>query len=106
VLVATEVESEIRRIEQTIRWSAAKADALPSWEGWPSLTDPTISRLLVVRWTRTTRQIAREFGRQLGIAYPAHPDAAIAALTGRSPWPGPALIWCRLERSGYSLVSG
>ena len=106
VLVATEIESDIRRIEQTIRWSGAKADALPSWDGWPSLADPTISRLLIVRWTRTTRQIARDFRRQLGVAYPAHPDDAIAALTGRSPWPGPALIWCRLERSGYGLVPG
>jgi transcriptional regulator with XRE-family HTH domain len=106
VIVATEIESEINRLEQQIRWSVANAEALPSWPGWPSLREPTISRLLVVRWTRQTRAIAAEFPRQLAAAFPASPDDALDALTGSSRWPGPALIWARMEVAGVRLVAG
>jgi transcriptional regulator with XRE-family HTH domain len=34
VVVAAEIQSDLRRIEQQIRWFEAKANALPSWEGW------------------------------------------------------------------------
>jgi transcriptional regulator with XRE-family HTH domain len=55
VLVATEIQGALPRLEQLIRWSAAKAESLPSWDGWGRLGDePTISRLLVVRRTRAT----------------------------------------------------
>ena len=104
VLVATEIESEINRLEQQVRWSGEKADSLPSWAGWASLGEPTVSRLLVVRWTRATREVARTFPRQLAAAYPAHPADAIAALTGGVPWPGPALVWARLDRGRVRLV--
>jgi transcriptional regulator with XRE-family HTH domain len=106
VAVATEIESELRRLEQQVRWASAKAEALPSWPGWPSLAAPAISRLLIVRWTRSTRQIVRSFPRQLAIAYPASPEAALAALQGGAPWPGPALLWARIEPAGIRLVAG
>jgi transcriptional regulator with XRE-family HTH domain len=104
LLIATEIESEINRLEQQVRWSGEKAESLPSWTGWSALDDPTISRLLMVRWTRATRQVAREFPRQLAAAYPAHPADAIAALAGTSPWPGPALLWVRLDHGNLRLV--
>ena len=104
VLVATEIESEINRLEQQVRWSGDKADSLPSWSGWTSLDNPAISRLLVVRWTRATREVARAFPRQISAAYPAHPADAIAALTGSAPWPGPALVWVRLEHGQVRLI--
>ncbi|MEO7231046.1 MAG: helix-turn-helix transcriptional regulator [Candidatus Limnocylindrales bacterium] len=92
--VATEVQSELRRLEQLIRWSGEKAASLGSWEGWPRLGDaPSVSQLLIVRYTRTTREIARDFRRTLNAAYPAHPDDALAALMGTDPWPGSALLW-------------
>lgn len=94
VLVATEIQSEIRRLEQLIRWAGEKAASLPSWEGWAQLGEaPTVSQLLMVRDTRTTRAVAREFRRTLDAAFPAHPDDALAALAGQDPWPGPALLW-------------
>jgi transcriptional regulator with XRE-family HTH domain len=97
-VVATEIQSELRRLEQLIRWSAEKADSLPSWERWVHLGErATTSRLLIVRSTRTTRAVARDFAAQLLAAYPAHPQDAIAALNGTAAWPGPALIWARLE---------
>jgi len=107
VVVATEIQSTLHRIEQLIRWSSEKADSLPSWDRWPAEPiAPAISRLLIVRWTRSTRDAAREAARQLRIAYPAHPDDALAALAGLEPWPGPALIWARAIGGEIRFVGG
>jgi transcriptional regulator with XRE-family HTH domain len=96
--IASELESALRRLEQLIRWHAAKAESLPSWEGWGELgPDTRTSRLLVVRRTRATRRLASEFARQLRVAYPAHPDDALESLTGTAPWPGAALAWMAVE---------
>ncbi len=98
VFLASELQSELRRLEQLVRWSTEKAASLPSWDGWPHLGDePAISRLLVVRRTRATRDVAITFERQLRVAYPAHPADALAALTGTAPWPGPSLLWVVLD---------
>ena len=98
VVIATEIESLLRRIEQLVRWHAAKADALPSWDGWATLgMEPRLERLLVVRRTRGNREVVSEHSRQLRAAYPAHPDDALAALTGSAPWPGPTLLWVVLD---------
>ena len=106
-LLASELQSELRRLEQMVRWHAAKADALPSWDRFAHLGDtPTISRLLVVRRTRATRAVATEFARQLRVAYPAHPDDAIEALTGTAAWPGPAMVWMAIDARGARLVGG
>ncbi|MHB8958883.1 MAG: helix-turn-helix domain-containing protein [Candidatus Limnocylindrales bacterium] len=107
VIVATEIQSELHRIEQLVRWSAEKAASLPSWEGWDRLGRPSVSQLLVVRRTRATRTTAADFAQQLRVAYPAHPDDAIAALTTVSaPWPGPALVWVEVTASGARLLPG
>ena len=106
-LIASELQSELRRLEQLVRWHAAKADALPSWDGFTHLGDaPEISRLLIVRRTRATRAIANEFQRQLRVAYPAHPDDALAALTGTAPWPGHALVWIAVDPRGTRFIGG
>jgi transcriptional regulator with XRE-family HTH domain len=107
MLVASELQSELRRLEQLVRWHAAKADSLPSWDGFAQLgEEPSISRLLIVRRTRATRAVAAEYGRQLRIAYPAHPDDALAALTGTAAWPGDALVWMAVEPGRARLVAG
>ena len=73
--VASELQSELRRLEQLVRWAAEKAASLPSWDGWTRLQPaPAISQLLVVRRTRATRAVAADFARQLRLAFPAHPD--------------------------------
>ena len=103
--VASEIQSEIRRLEQLVRWSGAKAASLPSWEGWLHLGDePRIDQLLIVRRTRATREVAAAHDRQLRIAYPAHPDDALASLTGTVPYPGPALVWAVVENGVARLV--
>ena len=97
-LVATELESGFRRLEQLIRWSAEKAASLPSsdpWTAWSRDALPAVSRLLVVRRTRANRETAVAARRQLRQAYPADPRDALEALTGTAAWPGPALIWAR-----------
>ena len=106
MFLATELQSELRRLEQLVRWSAEKAASLASWDGWPHLDpEPAISRLLVVRRTRATREIASAFERQLRVAYPAHPDDALAALTGTAPWPGPSLLWVVLDGKRSRMVA-
>lgn len=105
-VIATEIQSDLRRLEQLLRWFQDKVAALPSWEGWPrirSTSEP--SRLLIVRSTRATRTIGREFARQLASSYPAHPADAIAALGGSAPWPGPALVWAEIEPTRVRFIS-
>ena len=77
LLVATELESELHRIEQLIRWSAEKADAVEAG-----------SRLLVVRWTRANRTAVEAARRLLREAYPADPRDALESLTREAAWPG------------------
>lgn len=65
-VVATEIQSTVARIEQLVRWSSEKASSLPSWEGHAQLGPvSTTSSLLVIRATRATRAIGRDFARQL-----------------------------------------
>ncbi len=107
-LLAAELQSELRRLEQLIRWHAEKAASLPSWEGWSQLgAAPDVSQILLVQRTRATRAVATAFARQLRAAYPAHPDDALAALTTpRSPWPGPALLWAEVTGSKARVLGG
>lgn len=117
--VATEIESNIRRIEQQVRWGRMKAESLPSWNGWSTEANPPraatrderadpgpqISQLLIVRQTRATRDVAREFAGQLNLAFPAHPADALAALGGTAPWPGSALVWAQIDAKGVRLLA-
>lgn len=108
VFVATEIQSELRRLEQLLRWAEAKAAALPSWDGWLHLgPEPTISRLLIVRETRTNRATAEEFRHLIRTAYPAAGRDALEALRATDSWPGAAILWAARDRSGpgpYRLV--
>lgn len=100
VFVATEIQSELRRLEQLIRWSEAKAAALPSWEGWTQLgNQPAVSRLLIVRDTRTNRAIAADYRRLLRMAFPADGQQALAAIESDETWPGAAILWATRDRA-------
>ncbi len=95
VIVATEVQSRMDRLEQQIRWAQDKARSLPSAELWRFLPNtPTISRLLVLRSTVATRELARRFRATLEIAYPARAAEVHGALIGGAkPWPGAGILW-------------
>jgi DNA-binding XRE family transcriptional regulator len=91
-IVACEAHSELRRVEQQLRWASAKAAGLEVVP--PGLA---LSRLLLLRSTRHNRQVAAAYREVLTAAYPArHADAVDSLLTG-TPWPGAAIVWADLE---------
>ncbi|MFI5254117.1 MAG: helix-turn-helix domain-containing protein [Candidatus Limnocylindrales bacterium] len=107
LLLATEVHSQVRRLEQQVRWANEKAAALANE---PQLTPrraddpPTISRLLVLRSTQATRALARNYGHVLTAAYPADPREIRAALTSDRPWPGAGIIWMEVDHGVAHLI--
>ena len=109
-LVATELESVLRRIEQLIRWGTEKAHAIASSSAWPTWLgtepEPKVSRVLVVRWTRANRDAASAARRVLAEAYPADPRDVLDALAGTAAWPGPALVWARIDGGETRLLDG
>lgn len=105
LVVATEVETRLDRLEQELRWAADKAAALPSSEMWTHLEgDPAISRLLVLRSTSATRDLAREFEATLAAAYPATARDVFAAVVDGAPWPGPGILWANVEASATNIL--
>ena len=96
VLVATEAQSELRRIEQQVRWSRMKADALAAARSEPTMT-VDVSRLLLLRSTRSTRAVVRQYADVLAAAYPARHTDLVAALTGTAAWPGSGIVWCAVD---------
>ncbi len=105
LLVATEVHSELRRVEQQLRWAHEKADALATTDLAARMraeapSDPRVSRLLVLRSTVRTRALARELATTFAVEFPADPGAILEALTTPdAPWPGPGLLWATAEGS-------
>ncbi|HEY4190281.1 MAG TPA: helix-turn-helix transcriptional regulator [Candidatus Limnocylindrales bacterium] len=108
--IASEFNSELRRLEQQIRWHREKEESLPSADLWRLAAvrgQPATSRLLVLRSTRTMRDLALAFEQTLRAAYPAPSGDAVAALTSsRSPWPGPAIVWMAVEGGRGRLLDG
>lgn len=99
LVIATEAQSELRRLEQQLRWASDKAESLPSSVAWPALVGDderrtTISRLLLLRSSRTMRETARTFALTLHAAYPASTAEVHRALTTvDGAWPGPGVLW-------------
>ena len=109
LIIASEFHSQIRRLEQQLAWHRQKADALPSSELWRRSgfrDEADVSRMLVLRSTRETRDLARAFEATLAAAYPARTSDAVDALRGGLAWPGPALIWIRVEGGAAALLDG
>jgi transcriptional regulator with XRE-family HTH domain len=105
LLVASEVCSELHRLEQLLRWVQDKAASLPSadlWRGAPD--DAVVSRLLVLRVTRATREVAIRFPEILREAYPARAREVFDAVTGDHPWPGAGILWARVEGDRVTLL--
>jgi transcriptional regulator with XRE-family HTH domain len=103
--VASELQSEMRRLEETIRWSNEKADGLQErlrLESGDNLA--TVSRLLVLRSTVAMREVATRFAGTLAIAYPARSADVFDALTSTAPWPGAGIVWMRVERGVATLL--
>jgi len=99
VVVAIEVQSQLRRLEQQLRWLNEKADALPSAEFWRFADGaPRIDRMLVLRSTRANRELVTRFAGTVATTYPVRSADAFAALTRPDvAWPGNAIVWARVE---------
>ena len=106
IAVCTEVQSELRRLEQLIRWSNEKALALPSAPFWDRMAEtPRVERLMVVRSTRVNREIVARFGHTLAATYPARTGDAYRALaTGDVEWPGSALLWADVRGEQVTIL--
>lgn len=100
VTVAAEAQSQLRRLEQQVRWSAEKADGLTQRlirDGRGS-AERRVSRLLILRSTVATREIARRYGATLSVAYPARTEEVVRALTSpTAPWPEGGIVWMHVE---------
>jgi transcriptional regulator with XRE-family HTH domain len=107
VVVAAELQSELRRLEQQIRWTGEKADGLRqrlAVDGEP-LAGPAVSRLLILRSTIATRELARRYASTISSAYPARTEDVVSALTTPStPWPGAGIAWVRIEGVRVTLL--
>ncbi len=105
-VVAGEVQSELRRLEQQLRWSAEKAEALARQLAADSAAQVVgVSRLLVLRSTVSTRDLAREFHATLAAAYPARTADIVGALTSPDvAWPGDGIVWMHLEGRNCTLM--
>ena len=93
LVIACECHSEIRRLDLALRRLSEKANGLHL-----QLDDePEVSRLLLLRSTVATRALARAYESTFAAAFPARCERAVAALRGVTPWPGPAIVWARVE---------
>lgn len=100
-VVACEAQSELRRLEQQVRWARMKADALGargSVDGGVAQTAASVSTLLLVRATPANAAVVARFTETLRAAYPAGHAAAVASLREGSPWPGAAMVWMEVKR--------
>jgi len=110
-VVAIEVHSELRRLEQQLRWAGEKAASLPTASFWSIepdgnavelatntvepdgnavelatntvelATNTSIHKLLILRSARTNRELSERFAHTLAVAYPASAIVAYRALT-------------------------
>jgi transcriptional regulator with XRE-family HTH domain len=106
-IVASEAQSRLRRLEQQLRWMAEKADGLAHrlTLETPAVTDRTISKLLILRSTVDTREIARRYQATLAAAYPARTEDVVEALTTHTAgWPGAGIVWMHVEGDKATLM--
>ena len=105
VVVATEVHSQVRRLEQQIGWARLKTESLPSADLWGRLERlPAIGQLLVIRSTRTTRELARSFESTLRTTYPARAADVYAAIASDGEWPGNGLLWADVTHDAVRIL--
>lgn len=105
IILATEVHSEIRRLEEQLRRAAEKADGLARrFNRDGQLRSGAVSRLLILRSTVTTREVARAYRATLEAAYPARTAACVDSLTSNAPWPGPGIVWMQVAGGDATLM--
>lgn len=106
LLVVSEAQSTLSRLEQQVRWAAEKAASIASSDLVGPGPIPTVSKLLILRSTASTRDLARSFESSLRAAYPARSHDAVASLLEGAPWPGDAIVWIRIEGDRVDVLDG
>ena len=101
VTVETELHSQLRRIEQQVRWQTQKADALASQ---PDQHGRSVSRLLVLRNTHAIRVVVTAGTATLAAAYPARSRDAVDSLRSGVAWPGSAIAWMTIDGGRARLL--
>jgi transcriptional regulator with XRE-family HTH domain len=102
--VVGEAQSEFRRLEEQIRWLAEKAEGMRETLRASGKPERFVSKLLVVRSTEATREIARRYESTLSAAYPAKTSEVVDAITGTGPWPGDGIVWMRVVKGDAELL--
>jgi transcriptional regulator with XRE-family HTH domain len=107
-VVATEIQGQLRRVEEQLRRAGEKADSLPSASGWPWTSGPPrIGRLFVLRSTNETRALVRGLPELFRAAFPVPEAEAFEALTSRHlAWPGHALLWAEASNGRATILDG
>jgi transcriptional regulator with XRE-family HTH domain len=108
LVVATQFQSEFRRLEQEIRWNVEKGEGIVTKILQEDGDRPWVgSRLLVVRSTVSTRAVAKQYEATLRAAYPARTRDVLDALTSRTAaWPGPGVVWMIVEAGKARMLDG
>lgn len=106
LLLISEVESTLPRLEQQIRRAGEKAASIGSAQLVGPGPVPPTSRLLILRSTSRTRELARVFESLLRAAYPARSRDAVASLLKGTAWPGDAIIWVRIDGDAVEILDG
>lgn len=112
LVLAVEAHSEIRRLEQQLRWIAEKEASLMSSNLGRAIAAGSdvpfvTSRVLLLRSTVATRDLATRFAATFAAAFPTRTADALAALRGLgTPWPGPAIVWVRIDGHGAKILDG
>ena len=104
VVIATEVHSQVRRLEQQLGWARMKAESLPSADLWRYAENPVIGQLLILRNTRATRELARNVEATLRAAYPAPARDVFAAVVGTAAWTGNGLLWADVSGEAVRIL--
>lgn len=101
--LATEIQSQILRVEQQLRWAREKADALAAL---PEFSGRRVRRLLLLRNCAANRALVQSLPDVFAAAYPGRAADAVGALTGSTaPFPGAAIVWVDVEHGVGRLRS-
>ena len=100
--IACECHSELRRLEMVVRRLAEKTEALRA----QMAGETAYSSLLLVRSTVATRLVAATYEATLAAAFPGRTADALAALRGTAAWPGPTIVWARVEKGRAEILAG
>jgi hypothetical protein len=60
--------------------------------------------MLLLRSTTSTRAVAQAYEATLAAAFPSRTAEAVAALRGEAAWPGPAIVWARVEAGRAEIM--